>query len=193
MTKHLIVIIVLVLVVGLTTKRTEAQSYDKDLAVKLRSLIEHQEDPPPQIEVGESFYDTEERLKRETEVKVAPTKLHVATTQKKTQKTITTPPKQNSDVEYASDCWSVAEQVTIKHFGAGQWPAMRELINRESGCNVYARNPKSGACGIPQALPCSKMQDKSLSGQLEWMASYIKGRYGTPGSALSWHNKMNWY
>lgn len=70
------------------------------------------------------------------------------------------------------------------------------LIMRESGCNPRAVNPTSGACGISQALPCSKMGPVNADGtsavspvgQLQWMNSYVMARYGSWERALDfWH------
>ena len=68
--------------------------------------------------------------------------------------------------------------------------ATRTLIINESGCRPDAVNPSSGACGIPQALPCSKLpcslQDPVC--QLKWMDGYVKARYTTWERALGfWH------
>lgn len=69
------------------------------------------------------------------------------------------------------------------------------LILHESGCRPDAINPSSGACGIPQALPCSKMkctlQDPVC--QLRWMDSYIKARYGSWANAKAFWVANNWY
>jgi len=74
--------------------------------------------------------------------------------------------------------------------------ATKTLIINESGCRHTAVNPTSGACGIPQALPCSKMGPVNADGtsavspigQLQWMDNYIKQRYTTWENALSfWH------
>lgn len=68
--------------------------------------------------------------------------------------------------------------------------ATKTLIINESGCRHTAINPSSGACGIPQALPCSKMpctlQDPVC--QLKWMDNYIKQRYSTWNNALAYWN-----
>ena len=68
--------------------------------------------------------------------------------------------------------------------------ASRQLIINESGCRPDAVNPSSGACGIPQALPCSKMpctlQDPVC--QLRWMNAYVTERYSSWEGALGfWH------
>jgi len=69
----------------------------------------------------------------------------------------------------------------------------KQLIGKESGCNPLAVNPSSGACGIPQALPCSKLGPVNADGtsavdpvtQLNWMQNYVISRYGSWSSAMS--------
>jgi hypothetical protein len=70
-----------------------------------------------------------------------------------------------------------------------------ELIRRESGCNPYARNQSSGACGVAQELPCGKSGCSLGDGacQVRWMNSYVKGRYGSWSAAVAHHNSHNWY
>jgi hypothetical protein len=69
------------------------------------------------------------------------------------------------------------------------------LILHESGCRPDAINPSSGACGIPQALPCSKMnctlQDPVC--QLRWMSNYVTQRYGSWRNARVFWEQNNWY
>ena len=75
------------------------------------------------------------------------------------------------------------------------------LVMGESGWNPRAQNPSSGAFGIPQALPASKMasagSDWATSGftQLRWMMSYIASVYGDPAHAYSsWLGRSpHWY
>ncbi len=78
-----------------------------------------------------------------------------------------------------------------------QWNALKELWTRESGWDNMARNPSSGAFGIPQALPPTKMpkaaQEGDPASQIAWGLQYIKGRYGSPSSALAFHDAHNWY
>lgn len=81
--------------------------------------------------------------------------------------------------------------------GAGirEVASARELIRRESGCNPYARNPSSGACGVAQELPCGKSGCSIGDGacQVSWMNRYVLGRYGSWGAAVSFHDRNNWY
>lgn len=78
-------------------------------------------------------------------------------------------------------------------FGDGQWAALDALWTRESNWNPNSANRHSGACGIPQALPCSKIADHSPTGQISWGLSYIRGRYGTPSSAWTHEKAYGWY
>lgn len=71
------------------------------------------------------------------------------------------------------------------------------LIGKESGCNPGAVNRSSGACGIPQALPCSKLPcPLDATGavcQLNWMENYVQNRYGSWAAARAFHATRGWY
>lgn len=95
---------------------------------------------------------------------------------------------------------AVAMQLlNAKHWG-NQFGALNNIINRESGWRVNAQNPTSGAYGIPQALPGSKMavagSDWRTNGatQLRWMIDdYIGPRYGSPNNAWAFWQRNGWY
>lgn len=80
-----------------------------------------------------------------------------------------------------------------------QWNDLVTLWNKESGWSNTAVNPTSGATGIPQALPATKLpvlgQAPSFDAltQIMWGLSYIKGRYGNPSNALAHEYAHNWY
>lgn len=80
-----------------------------------------------------------------------------------------------------------------------QWNCLHSLWMRESGFNHLANNPSSGAYGIPQSLPASKMATVGADyltnprTQIEWGLNYIAGRYGTPCSAWAHSEAVNWY
>jgi len=84
-------------------------------------------------------------------------------------------------------------------FSTSQMPALDKLWAHESGWNHRARNPSSGAYGIPQALPGSKMGrfgadwQTNPATQIKWGLSYIKGRYGTPNGAWAHFRSHGWY
>jgi hypothetical protein len=80
-----------------------------------------------------------------------------------------------------------------------QFPYLNWLWDRESGWNVYAQNPYSGAYGIPQALPGAKMATAgpdwrtSARTQIRWGLRYIRGTYGSPLRAWDHEVAYGWY
>jgi membrane-bound lytic murein transglycosylase MltF len=79
---------------------------------------------------------------------------------------------------------------------AKQFSCLSKLWDRESNWNPKAHNKSSGAHGIPQALPGNKMGKgwrTDANVQIRWGLKYIKGRYGTPCSALKHSNSKGWY
>ena len=84
-------------------------------------------------------------------------------------------------------------------WGADQFQCLDQLWQKESGWNYQAYNASSGATGIPQSLPGSKMAtagddwQTSAATQIRWGLGYIKSAYGTPCSAWSHSQSMNWY
>jgi uncharacterized protein YabE (DUF348 family) len=91
-----------------------------------------------------------------------------------------------------------AGMVSARGWGSDQFSCLVSLWNKESGWRTNAANP-SGAYGIPQALPGSKMASAgsdwqtSASTQISWGLSYIAGSYGTPCSAWAHSQATNWY
>ncbi len=73
------------------------------------------------------------------------------------------------------------------------------LWNKESGWNPLAHNSSSGAHGIAQALPASKMSSygsdymTNYKTQINWGLSYINSRYGSPSNAWSHSQSKGWY
>lgn len=84
-------------------------------------------------------------------------------------------------------------------WGADQWPALDALWYRESGWNQFAQNRSSGAYGIPQALPATKMAtvgpdwQTNPETQIRWGLAYIGVRYGSPKGAWAHSEKFGWY
>lgn len=84
-------------------------------------------------------------------------------------------------------------------FGEDQYSCLVKLWDRESNWRIQASNSSSGAYGIPQALPGSKMASEGADWmtnpetQIRWGAKYIKGRYGSPCGALAHSDKIGWY
>jgi hypothetical protein len=84
-------------------------------------------------------------------------------------------------------------------WGERQYSCLDNLWTKESNWNYKARNPRSGAHGIPQALPANKMEVVGTDWrtnpvtQLRWGLRYIDVRYDTPCKAWSKFKRSNWY
>jgi hypothetical protein len=94
---------------------------------------------------------------------------------------------------------SLARTLCDQTFGTGYFPSLDKIINAESGWRINAQEPHSGAYGLGQSLPASKMASfgsdylSNPETQLKWLMSYIKGRYGNPDNAWQFHLAHNWY
>lgn len=83
------------------------------------------------------------------------------------------------------------------------WWAVDSIVQREAGWNPCAYNPSqsdcnaqpTSACGLAQALPCSKVganwSDPVVS--LKWQYQYVTERYGGYAQAVAWWNIHRWY
>ena len=95
----------------------------------------------------------------------------------------------------------VAKSILIDEYGFNekQYQCLNTLWTKESHWNYKARNKRSGAHGIPQALPASKMSVVSTDWrtnpvtQIRWGLRYITIRYETPCKALAKHKRSNYY
>ena len=82
---------------------------------------------------------------------------------------------------------------------ADQWQYLDALWQRESGWNHLAENASSGAYGIPQSLPGSKMADvapdwrTNPETQITWGLAYIAARYRNPQGAWEHSQRVGWY
>ncbi|KOU13693.1 transglycosylase domain-containing protein [Streptomyces sp. WM6373] len=82
---------------------------------------------------------------------------------------------------------------------AGQFQCFSNIINQESTWNYLAVNKSSGAYGLVQALPGSKMASAGAdwrtnpATQIKWGLNYMEDRYGSPCAAWSFHQANGWY
>jgi hypothetical protein len=92
-------------------------------------------------------------------------------------------------------------QATLGSFGwsSSQFSCLDPLWEHESRWSVTAANPGSGAFGIPQALPGSRMASAgpdwqtSAATQITWGLRYIRDTYGSPCAAWSHEQATGWY
>ena len=95
----------------------------------------------------------------------------------------------------------VAKSILLDEYGFSEkeYKCLNSLWTKESNWNYKARNKNSGAHGIPQALPASKMNVVSTDWrtnpvtQIRWGLRYISIRYETPCKALAKHKRSNYY
>jgi hypothetical protein len=84
-------------------------------------------------------------------------------------------------------------------WSSGQFSCLNPLWEHESGWSVTAANPGSGAYGIPQALPGSRMASAgpdwqtNAATQIKWGLTYIKDTYGSPCAAWAHSQATGWY
>jgi len=95
----------------------------------------------------------------------------------------------------------VAKSILLNEYGFSEkeYKCLNSLWTKESNWNYKARNKNSGAHGIAQALPASKMNVVSTDWrtnpvtQIRWGLRYISIRYETPCKALAKHKRSNYY
>ncbi|ATW50277.1 aggregation-promoting factor C-terminal-like domain-containing protein [Streptomyces peucetius] len=82
---------------------------------------------------------------------------------------------------------------------ADQFQCFSNIVDHESSWNYRAQNPSSGAYGLVQALPGSKMSSAGAdwqtnpATQIKWGLNYMDSRYGSPCGAWSFWQANNWY
>lgn len=100
-----------------------------------------------------------------------------------------------------TDPREMARQILQNKFGYGpdQFTCFNDIIIRESNWDIDATNPSSGAYGIPQALPGSKMAAvaddwrTNPATQIVWAVGYMDDRYGSPCQAWNFKRVHDWY
>lgn len=92
-----------------------------------------------------------------------------------------------------------ASQLGSHGWGADQMNCLNLLWERESNWRTTAENASSGAYGIVQSLPASKMESvgsdwaTNYETQIRWGLGYIEGRYGSPCGAWGHSESVGWY
>jgi len=110
-----------------------------------------------------------------------------------------TGPVPSSCSEYSGNRKTGCALMIQAGFEIDQFPCLDKLWKRESGWNSKAENRSSGAYGIPQALPGSKMASEgsdwrtNAATQIKWGLGYIEGRYNSPCGAWAHSESSGWY
>lgn len=111
------------------------------------------------------------------------------------------PPLQNGPPSFGNPNVRLGQQLAQQYgwSNGNEFACLYDLWTRESGWSEKAKNPSSGAYGIPQSLPADKMSSfgadwrTNPATQIKWGLDYINGRYHSPCAAIVWHNAHNWY
>lgn len=187
--RYLIVIIIITAIAVVIPNIT----IEKELQVN-----ETQEEIPLQDAVENNKAITKAKDEKKTK-KVVKKK----TTKKKTTKKVAVKKYTKSKVRKVSSntYQEYAHDLVINKYGWSEndFQCLVKLWNRESGWNPNAHNKRSGAHGIPQSLPASKMASEGADyytngyTQIRWGLKYIKNRYGSPSRAWQHSEKRGWY
>jgi hypothetical protein len=109
------------------------------------------------------------------------------------------PSAPTGQVSWSGSPEEIAQQMLDADGQGSQFSCLDSLWQEESGWNIYAQNPGSGAYGIPQALPGSKMAsaganwESNPATQIAWGLSYINDTYGSPCAAWDHEQATGWY
>lgn len=101
----------------------------------------------------------------------------------------------------AQSSYSISEvQAIARQMVPGdQFQCFSNIVDHESSWNYRAQNPSSGAYGLVQALPGTKMASAGAdwqtnpATQIKWGLNYMNDRYGSPCGAWSFWQANNWY
>ena len=109
---------------------------------------------------------------------------------------LTAAPAQAATTDTGSSAQSIAHQMIPD---AAQFNAFSKIVEHESGWNISATNASSGAYGLVQALPASKMASAGSdwktnpATQIKWGLDYMNSRYGSPAAAWNFWQANGWY
>lgn len=87
-----------------------------------------------------------------------------------------------------------AEWMAAAGIASGDWGYVDMIVSRESGWNPNATNSSSGACGLVQVNPCSKLPNAyDPVTNLRWANGYATSRYGSWAGAVDFWSANHWW
>lgn len=112
----------------------------------------------------------------------------VATSSAPAQPSVVAPPQYRGGG--SPEAWMTAAGIA-----PSDWGYVDYIATRESGWNPNATNPTSGACGLIQAYPCSKVPGSGYNpvDNLTWANGYAVGRYGSWANAYAFWTANHWW
>ena len=169
----------------------------EDLKIKMEEERKAKEEEK-RIAEEKAKAEAEQKAKEEAEAKKKAEELRIAQSKQVTSRGGTSVrAATGTKAEYQA----YAKNLCINTYGwtENDFNCLVKLWERESNWNPNAHNKSSGAHGIPQSLPASKMasegDDYYTNGktQIKWGLKYIKNRYGTPSNAWAHSQQKGWY
>lgn len=170
----------------------------EDLKIKMEEERKVKEEEEKRIAEEKAKAEAEQKAKEEAEAKKKAEELRIAQSKQVTSRGGTSVrTATGTKAEYQA----YAKNLCINTYGwtENDFNCLVKLWERESNWNPNAHNKSSGAHGIPQSLPASKMasegDDYYTNGktQIRWGLKYIKNRYGTPSNAWAHSQQKGWY
>ena len=172
----------------------------EDLKIKMEEerKAKAKEEEEKRIAEEKAKAEAEQKAKEEAEAKKKAEELRIAQSKQVTSRSGTSVrAATGTKAEYQA----YAKNLCINTYGwtENDFNCLVKLWERESNWNPNAHNKSSGAHGIPQSLPASKMasegDDYYTNGktQIRWGLKYIKNRYGTPANAWAHSQQKGWY
>ena len=180
----------------------DSQEYTIETTKKNIYQETKEEDLSNIINTKKEAYEAEQaRLRAEAEAKERARKAAEEKARREKEQSTTTAQSSSSGSYSLSDYQAYAKDLVINTYGWSEYDfeCLVKLWNRESGWNPNSHNSSSGAHGIPQSLPASKMASEGADyytngyTQIRWGLKYIKGRYGSPSAAWAHSQSKGWY
>ena len=170
----------------------------EDLKIKMEEERKAKEEEEKRIAEEKAKAEAEQKAKEEAEAKKKAEELRIAQSKQVTSRGGTSVrTATGTKAEYQA----YAKNLCINTYGwtENDFNCLVKLWERESNWNPNAHNKSSGAHGICQALPASKMASEgsdymtNYKTQIRWGLKYITNRYGTPSNAWAHSQQKGWY
>ena len=180
----------------------DSQEYTIETTKKIIYQETKEEDLSNIINIKKEAYEAEQaRLRAEEEAKEKARKEAEEKARLEKEQSTTTAQSSSSESYSLSDYQAYAKDLVINTYGWSEYDfeCLVKLWDKESGWDPNSHNSSSGAHGIPQSLPASKMASEGADyytngyTQIRWGLKYIKDRYGSPSAAWAHSQSKGWY
>lgn len=170
----------------------------EDLKIKMEEERKAKEEEEKRIAEEKAKAEAEQKAKEEAEAKKKAEELRIAQSKQVTSRGGTSV---RATTGTKTEYQAYAKDLCINTYGwtENDFNCLVKLVEKESSWNPNAVNKSSGAAGLFQALPASKMASEgsdymtNYKIQVKWGLKYIKNRYETPANAWAFWQQKGWY